>query len=362
VYFCMLKKHHNQFLLTTMSNNNKSLPKKLLITGGITLFLFFLFAVYVILFPNTTTQKEDTYLYISDNDQFEDILAQINNKSLLINEFTFKLIAKQIKYDQKIRPGRYKITPGMSNLVLIRKLRGGIQEPVKLVINNIRTKEQLAEKLSSMIMADSLSIIHALNDSVFLKQYDLNPYNAVIFFIPNTYEVFWDTDTKELFNRMKKEFDIFWNKERIAKAALIPMTQTEVMTLASIIEEETNKKKEHPTIAGLYINRLKIDMPLQACPTIRFALNDYTINRVHIKHLQVKSPYNTYKNKGLPPGPIRLPSPATIDAVLNYEKHDYLFMTAKETLNGEHNFAITYTEHTKNARKYQQELNRLGIK
>lgn len=346
----------------TMSKNKKSLSQKILLAVALTTGLFFIFAIYAILFPNTSIQDEDTYLYISDDDQFEDVLEQIKDKSLLINDFTFKVLAKQIKYDQKIRPGRYKITPGMSNFILLRKLRGGKQDPVKLVINNIRTKEQLAGRLSSMIMADSLSIINALNDSVFLKQYDLNPYNAVIFFIPNTYEVFWDTDTKELFDRMKKEFNAFWNEDRLTKAAAIPMTQTEVMTLASIVEEETNKKKEHPIIAGLYINRLKINMPLQACPTIRFALNDYTINRVLIRHLQVKSPYNTYKNKGLPPGPIRLPSPTTIDAVLNYEKHDYLFMTAKETLNGEHNFAITYTEHTKNARKYQQELNRLGIK
>ncbi|MPL93045.1 hypothetical protein SDC9_39170 [bioreactor metagenome] len=346
----------------TMSKNKKSLSQKILLAVALTTGLFFIFAIYAILFPNTSIQDEDTYLYISDDDQFEDVLEQIKDKSLLINDFTFKVLAKQIKYDQKIRPGRYKITPGMSNFILLRKLRGGKQDPVKLVINNIRTKEQLAGRLSSMIMADSLSIINALNDSVFLKQYDLNPYNAVIFFIPNTYEVFWDTDTKELFDRMKKEFNAFWNEDRLTKAAAIPMTQTEVMTLASIVEEETNKKKEHPIIAGLYINRLKINMPLQACPTIRFALNDYTINRVLIRHLQVKSPYNTYKNKGLPPGPIRLPSPTTIDAVLNYEKHDYLFMTAKETLNGEHNFAVTYAEHSINAKKYQQELNRLGIK
>ncbi len=346
----------------TMSKNKKSLSGKIFLAIGVISGLFFILAIYAILLPNTSIQDEDTYLYISDNDQFEDVLAQIKDRSLLISDFTFKLLAKQIKYNQKIRPGRYKITPGMSNFVLLRKLRGGKQDPVKLVINNIRTKEQLAGKLSSMIMADSLSLINALNDSVFLKQYDLNSYNAVIFFIPNTYEVFWDTDTKELFDRMKKEFNAFWDEERLAKAAAIPMTQTEVMTLASIVEEETNRKKEHPIIAGLYINRLKINMPLQACPTIRFALNDYSINRVLIKHLKVKSPFNTYKNKGLPPGPIRLPSPATIDAVLNYEKHDYLFMTAKETLNGEHNFAVTYAEHSINAKKYQQELNRLGIK
>ena len=344
------------------SIHKKSLLQKALYGVAVLFGAFVIFVIYALLAPNTHLINEDTYIYISDNDQYEDVLAQLSEKSILYSEFTFNLVAKQWGYDKKIHSGRYKVTAGMPNLILIRKLRGGKQDPLKLIINNIRTKEQLAGKLSSLVMADSLSIINSLNDTAFLKQYNLNPYDAVCLFIPNTYEVFWDIDTKELFDRMKKEYDIFWNDERKAKAAAIPMTQTEVMTLASIIEEETNKKKEYPIIAGLYINRLKLDMPLQACPTIRFALNDYTIKRVLIKHLRVKSPFNTYKNEGLPPGPIRLPSTICIDAVLNYKKHDYLFMTAKETLNGEHNFAVTYKEHSENARRYQQELDKIGIK
>lgn len=342
---------------------HKKSPLQKALYGAVILFgVFVIFVLYVLLAPNTHPDNDDTYIYITDNDTYEDVIAQFSKKSILFSEFTFNLVAKQWGYDKKIRPGRYKITAGMPNIILIRKLRGGKQDPLKLVINNIRTKEQLAGKLSSLVMADSLSIINSLNDTAFLKQYDLNPYDAVCLFIPNTYEVFWDIDAKELFDRMKKEYDIFWNEDRKAKAEAIPMTQTEVMTLASIIEEETNKKKEYPIIAGLYINRLKLDMPLQACPTIRFALNDFTIHRVLLKHLRTKSPFNTYKNHGLPPGPIRLPSTVCIDAVLNYTKHDYLFMTAKETLNGEHNFAVTYAEHSINAKKYQQELNRLGIK
>jgi len=340
----------------------KSIIRKTIYRIGLLLGLLLIVAIFILLAPNTPLRNGDTYLYISDHDKYEDVITQIKENSLLASKFTFDLVAKQVKYDSKVRPGRYKITPGMSNFSLIRKLRGGKQDPLKLIINNIRTKEQLAGKLSSLVMADSLSILNSLNDTAFMNQYNLNTYNSVALFIPNTYEVFWDMDTKELFDRMKREYDTFWNDERKAKAAAIPMTQTEVMTLASIIEEETNKKKEYPIIAGLYINRLKTNMPLQACPTIRFALNDYTINRVLIKHLRVKSPFNTYKNQGLPPGPIRLPSTICIDAVLNYKKHDYLFMTAKETLNGEHNFAITYAEHSENARKYQQELDKLGIK
>ena len=344
------------------SIQKKSTLQKIIFGVVIICCTFLVFIAYVLLAPNTGLKNKDTYIYISDNDQYEDVLAQLKNNAILFNNFTFRLVAKQTGYNQEIRSGRYKIAPGISNLALIRKLKGGKQDPLNLVINNIRTKEQLAGKLSSLIMADSLSIINSLNDTAFLKQFSLDTYNAVTLFIPNTYEVFWDMDTHELFTRMKKEYDTFWNDERKAKAAAIPMTQTEVMTLASIIEEETNKKKEYPIIAGLYINRLKTNMPLQACPTIRFALNDYTIQRVLIKHLRVNSPFNTYKTKGLPPGPIRLASPTCIDAVLNYEKHDYLFMTAKETLNGEHNFATTYAEHTRNARKYQQELDKIGIK
>jgi UPF0755 protein len=343
-------------------NQRKNIIRKTIYRIGLLLGLFIIVAIFILLAPNTPLRNGDSYLYISDNDQYDDVLKQIKENSLLTSKITFDLVAKQVKYDSKVRPGRYKITQGMSNFTLIRKLRGGKQDPLKLTINNIRTKEQLAGKLSSLIMADSLSILNSLNDSAFMNQYNLNIYNSVALFIPNTYEVFWDIDTKELFDRMKREYDTFWNDARKEKAAAIPMTKTEVMTLASIIEEETNKKKEYPIIAGLYINRLKTDMPLQACPTIRFALNDYTINRVLIKHLRVKSPYNTYKNQGLPPGPIRLPSTICIDAVLNYKKHDYLFMTAKETLNGEHNFATTYAEHSENARRYQQELDKMGIK
>jgi UPF0755 protein len=250
----------------------------------------------------------------------------------------------------------------MNNFSLLRKLRSGRQDAVKVKINNIRTKEQLAGRLSEYLMPDSAEILNLLNDSAFLSQFELDTNVAVSLFIPNTYEIFWDTDATGIFTRMQKEFDKFWTKERRAKADEIPLSLYEVMTLASIIEEETNNKKEHPIIAGLYINRLKTGMPLQACPTIRFALNDFTIKRVLFKHIRYASPFNTYKNTGLPPGPIRLPSIQCIDAVLNYEKHDYLFMCASELLNGQHNFAVTGEEHMVNARNYQKALDARGIK
>lgn len=346
----------------TQSNQKRNFFLKILFGIGVFISICLFFLLYILLAPNANTNEDNQYLYISKHDQYSDILTQLSENSLIISDLTFNIVATYSNYKHFIRPGRYKLTNGMSNLALIRKLKAGHQDPLKLVINNIRTKEQLAGKLSKWIMADSLSIYNLLNDSSFLSQYNLNTNNVVVLFIPNTYEVFWDMDAEGLFKRMKKEYDIFWNDLRKSKAAAIPMTQIEVMTLASIIEEETNKKYEYPIIAGLYINRLKSKMPLQACPTVKFALNDFTISRILIKHLQTSSPFNTYKHLGLPPGPIRLPSPVCIDAVLSYKKHNYLYMTAKETLNGEHNFASSYSEHSKNARKYQRELNRLKIK
>lgn len=315
-----------------------------------------IFAVYVFLAPNSnTTGSKSQYLLIPDNAIFETITDQLAETGALKSILTFTLTAKAYGY-KNIKPGRYEINPGISNLRLVHKLKTGRQSALKLTFNNIRTKEQLAGRLSRQIMADSASILQHLNDSAFLIKYELNPNTSVALFIPDTYEVFWDMDAEELFERMKKEYDRFWNDERKEKAAQIPMTAVEVSTLASIVEEETNSKSERPMVAGLYINRLKTEMPLQADPTVKFAYGDFGLRRITGTHLRIQSPYNTYKNKGLPPGPIRLATASGIDAVLNYSKHNYIFMCAKETLNGEHNFAATYAEHQVNAKKYQKAL------
>ena len=316
---------------------------------------------YILFAPNFETTEEERYIYIHDNCSFDELTDQLHEKGMK-NIKTFRLTARVLKYDTQIKTGRYKINKGMSNARLIRKLRNGNQDPVRLTFNNIRTKEQLAGRISRQLMADSLSILTLLNDTEFLSSHGLNKETAVSYFIPNTYEFFWDTDASELFLRMKREYEIFWNEDRKAKAAAIPLSQIEVLTLASIIEEESNKSFEHPIIAGLYINRLKRGMPLQACPTVKFALNDFTIQRILYKHLETQSPYNTYIYQGLPPGPIRMASIRCIDAVLNYEKHNYIFMTAKEDFSGEHNFAATGDEHARNARRYQQALNKRGIR
>jgi UPF0755 protein len=341
--------------------------KKLLnsIAGKIILSVFaltFVFLLWIMFMPNFRAAEDKVNLYIYPGTDYAQLIDTLEKSDFISSVLTFRAASFVAGYGSKVRSGRYIIKNGMNNFSLLRKLRSGRQDAVKVKINNIRTKEQLAGRLSEYLMPDSAEILNLLNDSAFLSQFELDTNVAVSLFIPNTYEIFWDTDATGIFTRMQKEFDKFWTKERRAKADEIPLSLYEVITLASIIEEETNNKKEHPIIAGLYINRLKTGMPLQACPTIRFALNDFTIKRVLFKHIRYSSPFNTYKNTGLPPGPIRLPSIQCIDAVLNYEKHDYLFMCASELLNGQHNFAVTGEEHMVNARNYQKALAARGIK
>lgn len=342
-------------------NNKKSF--RIIISLVILLIAGFMSVIYIVLAPNIRSNDgQNAYLYIYDTSSFDDVVKSLREDGNMLNTGTFTLLAKALNYDQKVRPGKYLLKPGMSNLSLVRNLRNGSQEAVQLIINNIRTREQLASLISGELMADSARLVNLLNNDSIMAAYGFTTDNSVAVFIPNTYEIYWNTDERELFDRMYKEYTKFWTDERKQKAAAIPMTPEQVITLASIIEEETNKRREHPIIAGLYINRIRIGMPLQACPTIRFALNDYTIKRVLFSHLKTQSPYNTYKNKGLPPGPIRLPSIFCIDAVLDYEKHDYLFMVANASLNGEHTFARTGEEHMRNAREYQKALDARGIK
>lgn len=326
-----------------------------------TISLLFVYAVYVLFAPNIfVNNDEKSFLCIGDSSNMEDVISELKKEASVWNVAAFKQTALVLNY-KKIRPGRYELTSGMNNFKLVRILRSGRQTPVKLTFNNIRTKEQLAGRLSKLVMADSVSILNLMNDTAYLASYGLKPTTAIANFIPNTYEVFWDLDARELFERMHKEYNIFWTDERKAKAAAIPLSPVEVATLASIVEEETNGKAERPMVAGLYINRLKTDMPLQADPTLKFAVGDFSIKRLTLEHILKISPYNTYRNKGLPPGPIRVATQNGIDAVLNYVKHDFIFMCAKETLNGEHNFAVNYAEHQLNAKKYQKALDELKI-
>lgn len=260
------------------------------------------------------------------------------------------------------RTGRYRVYPGMTCLRLYRRLQSGDQEPTNLVIPTSRTMDRLASALSRSLMADSAEIASALTDSAFCARHGYTTATIPALFIPNTYQVYWDITVDKLVERMEKENKRFWTSERMAKAKACGLTPEEVATMASIVDEETANNAEKPTIAGLYLNRLRIGMPLQADPTVKFAVGDFTLRRILNKHLKVESPYNTYLNKGLPPGPIRIASIAGLDAVLNHAKHHYIYMCAKEDFSGTHNFAATLPEHKQNAKKYIKALNERGIK
>lgn len=304
---------------------------------------------------------ETEYIYIDNNSNYDDVIDQIKEKIELPNEKIFNLLSERMNYQNMVKTGRYAIEDGITMPDLIRKLRSGSQTPIKLTFNNIRTIESLAGRLSSQLMVDSISILEVLRDTTFAAKYGFNEQTFGAMFIPNTYEVYWDTNVENLIDRMKREYDSFWNEERRAKAEKINLTPIEVATLASIVEEEATYAEEYPIVAGLYINRLNRGMRLEADPTVKFAVGDATLRRILFKHLEVESPYNTYKIDGLPPGPIRIPSTASINATLSPAQHNYIFMCAKDDLSGRHNFAVTHAEHARNARAYQKALNERGI-
>lgn len=304
----------------------------------------------------------EKFIYIPSNSEFTDVVKILLENGLLINANSFEWLAKQKKYDTNIKAGRYRINRALNNNDLVNLLRSGKQTPIKVTFNNLRNKEQLAGKIGSQIEADSLSILEYITDTTFLNKLKLNIDNVACLFIPNTYEFYWNTSVEGFVNRMVKEYSDFWNSSRKKKAAEIKLNYYQVAVLASIVEKEQSiKKDERPEIAGVYLNRLKKRMKLESDPTLIFTLGDFTIKRVLNKDKKVESPFNTYKNKGLPPGPICIPSINAIDAVLNASEHNYIFMCAKEDFTGYHNFAKTYAKHLINARKYQKALNKRKI-
>ncbi len=304
---------------------------------------------------------ETVYIYITPDTNYEGVATQIKEKVDLPSERIFELISDKMNYANNIKSGRYAITDGMTVPDLIRMLRAGNQTPTKITFNNMRTKEDLAGRISEQLMIDSVSLLSALNDSNTIATFGFDPTTMVAMFIPNTYEVYWNTSVEKLLERMHKEYNTFWNENRKAKAEKIGLSPIEVSTLASIVEEEATYSDEYPIVAGLYLNRLKRGQRLEADPTVKFAVGDFSLRRILYKHLEVESPYNTYRNDGLPPGPIRIPSIKGIDATLSPTDHNYLFMCAKDDLSGRHNFATTHAEHIRNARKYQEALNKMKI-
>ena len=260
-----------------------------------------------------------------------------------------------------VRTGRYIIEPKMDILTLYRKLRNGQQDPIMLTIPSSRTMALLAGAISKKLMLDSLTLTNTFTDEEFCQKMGYTTSTLPALFIPNTYEVYWDISLKGLMARMQKENKAFWNTEREQKAKKLNLTHEEICTLASIVDEETANDAEKPIIAGLYLNRLHKGMLLQADPTVKFAVGDFTLRRILGKHLKIESPYNTYLNIGLPPGPIRIASIKGLDAVLNYREHNYLYMCAKADFSGTHEYAATFNEHQKNARNYIRALNARNI-
>lgn len=328
-------------------------------------FAFFILFYKLLFADNVEDNANRKYhvLLVYTGFTYDDVLKSLKNQHIIKNMQTFKLVCSKLKYNEHIKPGRYLIKNDMSNFFLVKKLRGGSQDPVSITFNNVQNKEQLAEKIALQIEASKADLLDEFNNQKFLDSLHLTEANFPTIFLGNTYEFYWNTSAKQFINRMLKEYNKFWTDNRIEKAKAIGLSPTETIILASIIQKETTKNDEMPIIAGVYLNRLKIGMPLQADPTVLFGLKKLGISkRVTNADLRINTPYNTYKNKGLPPGPICLPEIKSIEGTLDAEEHKYLYFCAKEDFSGYSNFAETWAEHLENARRYQKALNDRNIK
>ena len=322
-----------------------------------------------LLFSSFSNNNETRYVYIDDDDSVDSVYTKLSEIANPRSMKVLQTLNRYGRYAEHIRTGRYVIADGDGTWKVYRKLNNGLQAPVKLTIPSVRTVDRLATEIAKKMMIDSTELLRALSDESVCRKLGFDTTSVICLFVPNTYEVFWNLSTDKFLERMKKEYDLFWNEERKGLADQLKLSPTEVMTLASIIDEETANDVEKPMIAGMYYNRLMFrdeeypdGMPLQADPTVKFALKQFQLKRIYNDMLHFKSPYNTYINTGLPPGPIRIASVAGIDAVLHMMKHDYLYMCAKEDFSGTHHFARTYKEHLANAARYAAALNQRGIK
>lgn len=309
----------------------------------------------------TVSDKGHAFVYIPTGSDYNDVISIINDGGYIINMESFKWMCSRMGYPQSVKPGRYKFEDHMGNREIVTILRAGLQTPVRVTFNGFRTPQQLAQRISKELEIDSAELVHAFVSEEMAVQYGFTNKTIIAMFVPNTYEFFWNTGVKGFFDRMKREYDRFWTDERDSKAHELNLDRVQVSTLASIVEEETVRVDERPVVAGVFVNRLKKRIPLQADPSIKFAHGDFTIRRILTRHLSIDSPYNTYKYRGLPPGPINAPSISSIDAVLNCEKHQYLYFCAKPDYSGYHVFSRTLAEHNRNAKVYQQFLNKEKI-
>lgn len=335
------------------------MKKKITIGIGIALLTLLLMGggigLYINSLLNTPVHQgeEPLKLYITKQDTPATIADRVNANPAL------RWLLESDRY--RIHTGYYAIPSGENSLSVFRRLRSGNQTPVNLIIKEARTMDRIAGQIAKVIQLDSAEIAECLYDSAFCEEYGYTVQTMPALFIPNTYQCYWDVTLPQLMQRLKRENDNFWTAERDAKASKMNMTRMEVSILASIVDSETANNAEKPRVAGLYLNRLQQHMKLQADPTVIYGIGDFSIRRVLNEHLRTESPYNTYLHEGLPPGPIRIPSIAGLDAVLNAERHAYLYMCAKEDFSGTHNFATNITEHMANARRYQKALSNRGV-
>lgn len=311
--------------------------------------------------PNVLVEKEDKVFLVRHNDTYNSVLERLNKGGYIEKLVPFAFVAKLMKYPENVKPGYYVLKANMTSVEAVRLLRSGRQEPLNLTFTNSRTLGELSKKVGNRLMFSEKEIDSLLHSPQVAREYGFDTTTFIGMFLPNTYEFYWTTSAREFLDRMKKEYDKYWTEERLARAKEMGLTRHEVSTLASIVNAETNKADEMPRVAGVYLNRLNKNIPLQADPTLKFALGDFTIKRILNKDKEIDSPYNTYKYAGLPPGPINMPPLSALNGVLNAEDHKYLYFCAKPDFSGYHNFAITYNEHLKNARKYQRALSQEGI-
>ena len=340
----------------------KRINAKIYLWGSAAVVLLIAGFTYCYLFSGLSKSAKTEYVYIDSDDTQDSVFSKIHPIANAIPMSGFSTLARHSGYADHIRTGRYAIHPGEGALMVFRHLKNEQQTPVSLTIPEVRTIDRLAGALARKLMLDSADVAIHLSDSAYCARWGYDTATVAALFVPNTYDIYWNVGLDRLMERMEKENQKFWNDERHGKAEAMGMTPVEVATMASIIDEETANNAEKPMIAGMYYNRLKAGMPLQADPTIKFALKDFALRRIYHKLLYIDSPYNTYRYEGLPPGPIKIASIAGIDAVLNHVDHDYLYMCAKEDFSGTHNFARTYQEHLQNAARYTKALNERGIK
>ncbi len=341
-----------------ISNQQKNANKSKLTYWLIGFCLIVLGIGYFILFKSNTSVKENTYLKIKTGSSFNEVISSLEAQKLIKDTDSFKLIASLLGYNsENIKPGRYEITPNMGNFAIVTMLKGGKQSIVKLQFTNIRLKNEFCGFVGTQLETDSTQLLQFLSDDTFLKPYNFTSETVYTMFIPNTYDFYWNTSAKLFVEKMYKSYIAFWTAEKQEKAKNLGLSPTEVTILASIVDEEALFNDEMPRIAGVYLNRLAKDMLLQADPTVKFAEGDFSIKRIRGAMLSNTSKYNTYVHKGLPPGPIAMPSVAAINAVLGAESHNYLYFCAKEDFSGRHRFAETGEEHMKNAKLYQEALN-----